>query len=483
MNTNTVATKVITGITQILTHARAHFDELVAWLILVWYGEKFIPGVGKAKLFFAGSTTEGSDEMFDAQGILRIACGGRFDEHRNGGSGRIPGKCSAILVAEYLGISELPHFKRLLAETLECDERSVSATRFPQIMKAAYRAFPNDPAFIMSSSKRVVAAIIKAEMCKFAPKAGEPTLTSLFERVLKERAQHFTDEKVNEHIKRLFAESDKAGEEYVTELSFIVKAMFRRDDPIDDIYEWVWFVSRIVYADQMAFKKAVAFCKENAVEHRVVAQDGKFVRLGVITTDLESALQAMLYLRYDIVMIRNSRGHVQVCTSKSARERHGLNMGNFVRMWRWLELPIEKKETYTWQQLGVAGNHEGVDNVYYHRGSAESPVENVYNGTTTHPNVRPTQVALDMLVLSLQYSFTGEGVAKWVRGRAVRMEQRVKVVVPKKVATPKPQLATEVASPAAEAPQAPVAVVSVPKGPVTDVEAAFAKAATSGEGK
>ncbi|MFA6536487.1 MAG: hypothetical protein WCT25_03635 [Candidatus Paceibacterota bacterium] len=476
MKTETVA-KTPIPVDEILTHARAHWDELVAWKLLIWYGEKFFPGISKAKLFFAGATTEGTDAMFDQRKILRIACGGRFDEHRNGGSGRIPGKCSTILVADYIELADAPYLRRLFKETLECDERNVSATRFPQIMKAAYRAFPNDPAFIFRKSQCVVAAIIKAEMCQFAPKANEPTLTSLFEEVLKERAEHFTDEKAIEHIKRLYAESDRAGEEFVTELSFIVKAMFRRDDPIKDISDWVWFVSGILYADQVAFRTARDFCKANAVEHRVVMQNGRHLRLGVVQTDLESALQVMLYFKYDIVIIKNGKGQVQVCTAKSARERHGVNLGNFVRMWRWLELPVQDKETYTWQQLGVAGNHEGVDTVYYHRGSQEASVENAYNGTTTHPNVPPTRVALDMLVNCIQHAFTVDGVAQWMRGRAVRMEKRVKVVVPK-ATTPKPQPAVE-----AVAPQAPVVASSEPKGPVTDVEAAFAKAAVVDEGE
>jgi len=464
---------VITGITQILTHARAHFDELVAWLLLVWYGEKFFPGVGKAKLYFAGETTEGSDEMFDSQGILRIACGGRFDEHQNGGSGRLPGKCSAILVAEYLGIQDAPYLKRLLAETLECDERNVSATRFPQIMKAAYRAFPNDPHFILNRSQRVVAAIVKAEMCKFAPKAGEPTLTSLFERVLKERAQHFTDERAIAHIKGLFAQSDRAGEDLVTELSFIVKAMYRKDDSdeaMQDIYEWVLFVSQILYADQMTFRMARDFCRQNAEEHSVVAPSGRSFRLGVIRTDMDCVLQAMLYLKYDLVVIQNDRGQVQICTSKTAKSR-GVSLVDVVRMWRWLEIPIEEKEKYSWESLGVAGRHDGVDNIYYHRGTSQNPVENAYNGTTTHPNVRPTVVALQAIIDLIKHAFIADGVRGWMRGRAIRFEERAQTSV-KPVAKPiqKP-----------EAPPAPMEIE--PTEPVGPEESSVADLAEALEEK
>lgn len=467
-------TKPIVGITQILTHARAHFDELVAWLLLIWYGKQLFPGIERAKLFFAGATTEGPDEMFDAQGIIRIACGGRFDEHIDSGSGRIPGKCAAILVAEYLGINELPHFKRLLTETLECDERNVSATRFPQIMKAAYRAFPNDPAFIMTHSKLAVHAIIKAEMCKFAPKANEPTLTSLFERVLKERAQHFTDERINEHIKRLFAESDKAGEEFVTELSFIVKAMSRRDDPIDDIFEWVLFVSKILYADQVAFQVAKDFCKAKAQEFSVDVAEGPRLRLGVVRTDLDCVLQAMLYFKYDIVLIQNSKGQVQICTSKKMRSR-GFRVTSIVEMWRWLELSPEGKRRFRLSELGMAGNHPGVNNIYYHCGDEENPVENIYNGTTTHPNVRSTQVALQAIVEIIQHGFTDWGMDRWAdKWVAVRRERREKQVAAQK---PKPIVPVIIPSVETSVEEVPLAeMANAPVAPTTDVGEAFEKA-------
>lgn len=433
---NAVAKKVAIAVKEGLTHAKADWDEIVANCLFMWYGEECFPGSSKSTLQFASVTPVGLEKDYLDQGTVVFGCGESpdgqpfmFNEHVSGGTGRIPDKCSAILVAEYIGVADKPCLRRLLVETYECDTKGVSATRFPQIVKAAHRAFPKDPLFVVRQAREVVRIIIRAEMRNLIAKEGEPTLVSLFARVLKARPEQFGDLKAVEHIKGLFAKSDETGGELVTELSFIVKAMFRDGKTLEDLTEWMHFVSKVLYADQMAFQAALVCCKDNAQEFEVDVVKGPRLRLGVIRTDLAGVLQAMLYFRYDVVVIQNSKGQVQVCTSKKMRSR-GFKITSAVEMWRWLELSPEDKRRYKLSDLGVAGNHPAVDNIFYHRGDEDNSVENVYNGSTTHPGVRPTQVALQAIIELIQYSFTDWGMKKWMHKWVFVREKKVQKPAP-----------------------------------------------------
>jgi hypothetical protein len=112
----------------IITHKRPHLDEILAILLLIMFGEKFFPGISKAKFEFwdAGNKTidgrpwqEWQDEGF----ILVGVGGGRFDEHPTHNNDRKEGECAATLVAKALRIHNEPWLDKLLKYTTTVDTK------------------------------------------------------------------------------------------------------------------------------------------------------------------------------------------------------------------------------------------------------------------------------------------------------------------------------------------------------------------------
>ncbi len=125
MNTNT---QVLSAVNTIVTHRRPHIDEIVAIVLLRAYGEKKFPGIKNATLAFwdAGSanTDNKSWKQHHREGRVLIGVGGScFDEHPSATNDRKDGHCAATLVAQYLGISDLPELEQLLRYTLNNDTK------------------------------------------------------------------------------------------------------------------------------------------------------------------------------------------------------------------------------------------------------------------------------------------------------------------------------------------------------------------------
>ncbi|MBI3632091.1 MAG: hypothetical protein HY225_01450, partial [Candidatus Vogelbacteria bacterium] len=114
----------------IVTHRQPHWDEAVAKLLLVLFGEAFFPGVSTAKTIFwnAGSSTpDGRPALeWEAEGYILVGVGGgRFDEHPSKTQERKK-DCAATLVAKYLGVDNDPALKSLLDYTCETDLSRIS---------------------------------------------------------------------------------------------------------------------------------------------------------------------------------------------------------------------------------------------------------------------------------------------------------------------------------------------------------------------
>jgi len=99
-------------------HERPHLDEICALWMLQRFGEKLFPGVGEAKLVFTtnGARCQKTPEQLESEGILLLGCGGgRFDDHREMPEiGQVRQRCTADLVAEYLGVDQVPELTPLL---------------------------------------------------------------------------------------------------------------------------------------------------------------------------------------------------------------------------------------------------------------------------------------------------------------------------------------------------------------------------------
>ena len=86
-------------------------DTVAAVFLLQEFGEKFFPGIAKAKVVFWTALPTGKTAAeLEAEGTLPIDLGGgTFDHHKH------KGESAATLVANYLGVMSNPSLKKLLA--------------------------------------------------------------------------------------------------------------------------------------------------------------------------------------------------------------------------------------------------------------------------------------------------------------------------------------------------------------------------------
>jgi len=131
----------------IVTHIRPHFDEVLAVHLLICYGNNIFPGVdeadietwteGKMLKEYAGKTAA---QLLAEQGILCVGtCGGIFDEHGNGEL------TCAHLVAQYLGVADMPELQKILkfCKRVDHDGKSMPFD-LHTVMKEMYEDFGDD---------------------------------------------------------------------------------------------------------------------------------------------------------------------------------------------------------------------------------------------------------------------------------------------------------------------------------------------------
>ncbi len=128
-----------------ITHYNAHGDEHVCHAIACRYGNTVFPGIRTAPWTFWGKrgTPDGRSiaQWENAGYVLYGIEGSRFDEHSP--SGRVTTSCSARLMAEYLGVNNLPELQEILGYT-EAADRFKGQTEFSlfRIMKEVYLFYP-----------------------------------------------------------------------------------------------------------------------------------------------------------------------------------------------------------------------------------------------------------------------------------------------------------------------------------------------------
>ncbi|MCX6808242.1 MAG: hypothetical protein NTW50_01060, partial [Candidatus Berkelbacteria bacterium] len=96
---------------KIRTHEFPDLDAILCILLLWLFGESKFPGISRAKLDFV-SAADGFDQANPSNSnVIAVDIeGGQFDHH----DGEKSSKCSAILVAEYLGVNKDPSLTKIL---------------------------------------------------------------------------------------------------------------------------------------------------------------------------------------------------------------------------------------------------------------------------------------------------------------------------------------------------------------------------------
>ncbi len=162
----------------IVTHPSPDLDALVSVYLLRRYGGELCPGSGSCPLRFetpAAVEAAGGPEALEALGDLVVDLGGgRFDNHPRAdvpGSGDLEASASE-LVAEHLGVRQLPELDKLLTFCARQDLKGQSirsrdpvdhAMAIPAIIDGLNRLHPDDGEAVYRAIEPVLDAIVASE--------------------------------------------------------------------------------------------------------------------------------------------------------------------------------------------------------------------------------------------------------------------------------------------------------------------------------
>ncbi len=402
-------------ITTLIVHTKFHLDEAMALFLLTNFGEKFFPGVSKARVRFTqGLQKQADDTPFDQRKMLPLGCGGgRFDEHR-GESERLPNECATTLVAKYLGVHEDPCLKRIIAEVLRCDTKAgVKSTELAEIIKMATRRLTeNEP--VLTWGMKVLHALHSHLFLNSDRVTGEKTLEVLFKDLVGKN--RFPNEKARLYMEKLVRESMERKDDSIMELSFLTECLYRTDKDGDAV-DFVRFALDHMYNDQLEFQKAVAECMKgewfsfSALCNRKGRRERTMQLKGlIIKTDsplVQRAARTQEAGGASVVIIQKTSGNnVSVFVDASK----GINLTAFTRMVRWTELPKDEKESVSWENLGNAGVLPQVPNWYFFKKG-----QMLLNGSLSHTTVQPTSIHQDLLKETAKCAFHPDSIGRWMR--------------------------------------------------------------------
>lgn len=249
-------------ITAFRFHRKRHLEEIVAAFLIAYFGEHLFPGARKAfseRRFIAGDPDCSEAECLK-KGELCIGCGEgfMFNEHRSKQK-RPEGQCASTLVAEYIGILEIPAIRNLLVETFLCDtEAGCNPMMLAELVKIVNRKPGEDMgpaiAFAVPALEAIVARQMQiADGIAMKPVKGERTLVEHFEAWVKRCKLDKKAPRVYESMKRRFLDSESGKGEIVTELAHIVEAMHRIGKTRKDIADWLEFIFVAAKIEQSEF--------------------------------------------------------------------------------------------------------------------------------------------------------------------------------------------------------------------------------------
>lgn len=134
----------------IVLPTRPQPDTLAAIFILRLFGTTKFPGIEKAEIAIVQTVDSGAGDSFEAQGSLLLDIGnGRFDHHN-----KFPKTTASRLVAEYLGVADIPALAKLLEYAQRDDffgRGTIStdpldrAFGLSALVAALNKQFPKDP--------------------------------------------------------------------------------------------------------------------------------------------------------------------------------------------------------------------------------------------------------------------------------------------------------------------------------------------------
>lgn len=398
----------------VLLHMFPHLDELVALWVIQKFGSKAFPGADKAPVKFVERVPQMASAQIETNGFLCLGLGhgaGRWsiDEHcaNAHGSDRLRGECTATLAAKRVGEHADPALKRILDEVLWCDtESGVRYTHLAELVKLLHRFFKGNSAEVAKWLFPALEAVYMQQVVTVSAQADEPSLSEFFTEYAKKGK--LSDKKLVDSIEKKIADSTENIERSVTELAHVVRSMHRQGVSSEAIYTFCSKVFEAWQFDQIEFDEAVAVV-DASPSFPVMVKGGKEFELKatVVRGDSLHLLRAANYRANRLVVIQNSRGQVQVFVNTKTPDF--VTLDTFVGMVRLLETAPAQRKSLVWQKLRTTPGEYIAGRWYYFRDARQ-----LFNGSSTHPAVTPTEIHLDAIVDALKHAFHPRLIAKWM---------------------------------------------------------------------
>ncbi|MFA6315550.1 MAG: hypothetical protein WC648_04255 [Candidatus Paceibacterota bacterium] len=367
-----------------------NLESVASRLILRWFGPQKWPDIDKAPIMFVENELSWNDEFFDKRDELPIGCCpecrfGRRDSWRN--------------LLKFLGAENEAPGQRI-REIFSSHHKS--ETGLMSLIGVMLRHY-EDLMFVMNWADQMLDVVVCRRIYSPAKKVGpEPDLKQMFETAWQEL--ELQDAKVREHLDKVIANSMGQKDE-MTELAYVLTAMIRRQNPDttptfnqDDIKAWFHALVRAMYDEQIKFHVVVSQVRKTKPVEIQAMIKGKAepLNLFVLKSDEQLADRAARFRGAHLTLIRDSKGYTRICRNRNV---HGLNLNIVLRMIRWLELPIDKKDV-KWSSLDEFADYSDWE---------MSDMGNLLNRA---PN-KPSPIALDFLADIMQYAFHPGGIKCW----------------------------------------------------------------------
>ncbi|MEI6345734.1 MAG: hypothetical protein WCO79_00635 [bacterium] len=414
--TQAVGTQVVQpyAVRYILLHMLPHMDEWAALWIVQKFGAKALPGAEKAQVRFVERVPQMKVENIEANGFLCLGLGlgdGRWsiDEHcvNVRGSDRLPNECTATLAAKRVGEHADLALKRILDEVLWCDTQSgVRYTHLAELVKLLHRFLKGNSAEVMKWLFPALEAIYMQQVLAIAAQTDEPSLSDFFTDYAKKA--EVTNEKLIQSIEKKIADSVENIDRSVTELAYVVRSMYRQGVSKETIYTFCSKVFEAWEFDQVEFDEALVVVDASPTFAVTVKGSEEFeLKATVVRGDSLHLLRAANFRGNRLVVIQNSRGQVQIFVNTKTPDF--VTLDTLVGMVRLLETAPAKRKVLNWQAIRKTAGEFVVPQWYYFRDARQ-----LFNGSSTHPAVTPTEIHLPAIVDALKHAFHPRLIAKWM---------------------------------------------------------------------
>lgn len=266
-------------------HYRPHIDEIYAYFLLLLFGDKFFPGIRSAKLIFIKDGHVPS-WMKPLEYVALGFGGGRFDEHATATTERKKKATCTTLVAEFLGVSQLPE----VAYTLEHVYRNDMTGR--------------------GTGQDLMAGIRTLYSYFENPSEGDQVLVINWVvnglQVLYDLIKDYSlDSEVAKKLENIKAP---------LQLPFIEFAMRKMQISEDAILSWKNILEEPMTEEKKLFDLAVEEFAASGKTSFINRKNGKKLKLAVVVSDNPRMKRYLTSKKFgaDIVVLKNSKGNVSI---------------------------------------------------------------------------------------------------------------------------------------------------------------------------